>query len=115
MVMQTWRRSPPGALAQQLSSGRMWPMSKSFMNLSEDEFADALKAEGCSDKYIAQEVKIFRELKASRGRAQETVQERRATRRTRPVTESMDPFVEAEIRRTAGVAADEVLESLKRK
>ena len=112
-MFSAWRRNPPGALAQTLSNGRLWPKMKTFMNLSDDEFADALRAEGCSDKYIEQEVQVFRLLRAQRAQSTEQATERRERRRNRPVKEAMDPYVEAEIRRLAGAASDDILKDMR--
>ena len=111
--MVSWRRHPPGALAQTLSNPKTWPMSKGFMGMSVDEFEEKLRSEGASERLILQEVEQFRLMKAARGgNRSHQVKERKERRKKRPVMEAMDPYVEAEIRRSAGVAADEVLEDL---
>ena len=104
------RRSPPGALAQELSNPRRWPMMKGFLNLSPDEFEEALRAEGASERLIQQEVTVLRSLQAEKQGRSKSVDHRR---RSRKAPEELDPYVEAEIRRTAGIASEEVLDELR--
>ena len=110
-MMRIWRRNPPGALAQTLSNARHWPMTRGFLNMSEEEFEAALRAEGASDKLVETELAEFRQLKAQ-VKGHEQTATRRKRRQDKKVPEELDPYVQAEIRRIAGVAADDVLKEI---
>ena len=112
MVMPTWRRNPPGALAQTLANRRHWPMTASFMALEDDEFVEMMKVEGASDRMIADELEKFRELKGKKKQTTNLAKQRRQARRERSAPEAMDPYVEAEIRRLGGVVADDILREM---
>ena len=101
---------PAGALAQSLSNPRSWPMTRSFMHLDESEYEDLLRSEGASEHLIREELKQFRALKEKFQSKPRTNKQRR---QEQPVAEHLDPFVEAEIRRIASVAADDVIKDMR--
>ena len=109
------RRQAPGAgmrLLQERQRRADGGKPANVLAMLLDEYEDGLRAAGASEAYIAKEVAVLKQLQREHKEARDKVKGSR--RRRREVTEELNPYLEAEIRRTAGVVADEVLESLKR-
>ncbi len=85
-----------------------------IINMDEEEYLESLRKARASDHMIEQERKLFRLMREQFPDPVEETRRRKAERRSRLVEdEELDPYVKAEIRRISGIAADEVLETLK--
>ena len=102
---------PTKSVAQELTFPRNNMPQSSFMNLEVDEFANQLRAAGASEHLIEVEIAQFKILKEQQNSGVSQVKDKR---RKRAVPEALDPYVEAEIRRTGSVAADSILDELRR-
>ena len=90
----------------------MMPVPGMF-ELEIDEFEDALRVAGLSEKAIKKEIKAFKEIKNERRQRRVSMQDRISARRSRKVKdEALSPYVEAEIRRLGGVTASELLDEM---
>ena len=113
-----WQRTPTGAgleaskerqrRQQQGQSSRF--LNRAFLNLTVREYEQVLRAEGVSEKMLAAEVETFRQLKEARDKPAKDRRRSEEIRQRRQVDQSLDPYVEAEIRRQAGVVSDEILQ-----
>ena len=70
-----------------------------FLRLEVDEFEEALREAGASEKMIAGEVAQFKELKAQREGIKERIEQRRDAKRNRPVEGPMSKYYSAIERR----------------
>ena len=90
-----WRRK--------LGSPRVNPLG-----VTPDEYEDALRSEGVTEGMIQAELETLKMIQRHR---QEQCRELSSRKRpAREVRGELSPYVEAEIRRLAGVAADDVLQ-----
>ncbi len=116
--MQQWRRTPPGKAIQSLlarrNAGQMGQPVKfrqDLLSLEVDEFEDLLRAERMSSKMVERELAIFRNLKEAHD-VKTKIRERRSARAKRHIGEELDEYAEAELRRTLGVAADDIIKEM---
>ena len=111
-----WRHNPIGAgltLLRDRAQRQLAGYGQGILKLSEEEFEEALRAGNASEVMIEKELREFRQLKAATEAPVKTVADRRRERRERAVQDpDMQRYVDAEIRRVSGIAADEVLESI---
>ena len=120
MQERTWRRTPSGAGVEAVSrrhvNGSLQDVRTDVMSLDVEEYAQYLREAGCSEKMIQREVLQLSRLQAEHDlKMTESRRKRRhGARMEVEVDSSLDAFVQAEVRRTAGVAADDVLEDLRR-
>ena len=88
------------------------PSMGNFSQLTLNEYKEYLQAEGCSEHMIKNELVDFRNFIETRDASKKDRDVRLASRRKRSLDRDLDPYVEAEIRRIAGVSAPEVLENI---
>lgn len=123
-MVQQWRRTPPGKALQALEArrqsqaggqpGQSVKFRNDLMSLDVDEFEELLMAERMSQKMRNREIEIFKALKEQRD-VKKKIAERKLSRANRQIDEGLDEYVEAELRRTLGVAADDVIKEMKEK
>ena len=118
-MVQQWRRTPPGKALQALVArrnagqmGRPVRFRQDLLSLEVDEFEDLLRAERMSSKMVERELAVFRELKAQQD-VKTKVRERRAARAKRYIGEELSEYAEAELRRTLGVAAGDIIKEMR--
>ena len=111
----TWRRDPIGAAMSIYGNRRKKGtyVRPVFLGLELDQFEEQLRACGASEKMIQQELLEFKRLKQEAALPGQEVERRMAARKKRPVPHDLDEYVEAEIRREAGVVAEEILDDLR--
>ena len=111
------RRLPPGvalqAIMKRRPAQRGGRILRSVSELDPVEYGEQLRVEGASERFIAKELATLREMQAQDNVGITALEERRKQRRNRQLEdETLDPYVEAEVRRTAGVVAEDVLKSM---
>lgn len=117
MSMMPWRRDPVGAgmkfLAQrQRRALTQPPVNRSITQLSPSDYEDMLREAGASEAMIVKEIRDFKEIKALEIDSKQDISKRKEARRKRQLSNELDPYVEADIRRIAGVVSDEVIETI---
>ena len=109
----SWRRDPIGAGLRFINQRRTRTQAASTIDVagvSLDEYEDGLRAAHASEHMIAKEVKEFKALKAEYMASRKELSSKREQRRKRAVDRGLSKYVDAEIRRSAGVVADEIIE-----
>ena len=120
MSKLSWRRDPIGAGLSIMGHRNKRALAifmtrPDLMELSLHDFEDALRADGCSEAMIKREVAEFKKLKDQQSNPAMEIAKRREARRQEQVENvELSPYVEAEIRRSAGIVAEDVIEELKR-
>lgn len=82
-------------------------------SMDPDEYGEMLRAEGASEKMIKRDVKQLREIQKAAAERRAMLEDSVTRERQVSVPAELDEYAEAEIRRTAGVAAEDVIEGLR--
>ena len=97
---------------QERQEQTMPPMATFFQLNSKCNMKNNLRAEGCSDHMLKNELEDLRSFIATREAGKKERDFRIEARRKRSLDRDLDPYVEAEIRKIAGVSSIEVLDDI---